>query len=358
MPDMRFAPPPAIRVADHAGGMNQVLARSFNERLIMSLLLQNNGMTRMQLGQESGLSAQTVSVIVRALERDNLISKGEAVRGRIGPPTTPINLNPEGSYSIGIHVEHQSVSAMLIDFIGAPRIKKSQDLQMLDVPSILSASVALTQELLNECGETQRALVAGLGLTLPRAFENDQSAADQILEHDFERDLQHQTGLEIFIQNDVTATASAETMFGVARKSNDLLFCHIGLDLKPRLILGGRIYAGIAPSQDLRSTGLGVDDFAQVQAAEQFDDPLVDRWRKESVQALTRLVQDLGKFVKIADFVVSAPVARELTGLIVADVQENVAEAINVHPSQFGRDAMALGAAAIPFHSKFMSGDK
>ncbi|MEP4430747.1 MAG: MarR family transcriptional regulator, partial [Hyphomicrobiales bacterium] len=78
---MRFAPPPSLRIADGSGGLNQIRVRSYNERLIMSLLLQNNGMSRMQMGKISGLSAQTISVIVRGLERDGLISRGEAQSG-------------------------------------------------------------------------------------------------------------------------------------------------------------------------------------------------------------------------------------------------------------------------------------
>jgi len=35
---MRFAPPTAIRVDDRVGGLNQISVRSYNERLVMSLL--------------------------------------------------------------------------------------------------------------------------------------------------------------------------------------------------------------------------------------------------------------------------------------------------------------------------------
>ena len=85
MPDMRFAPPLAMRVGDRGGGLNQTSVRTYNERLVMSLLRQRTSLSRMELGQHSGLSAQTVSVIVRALEKDGLVLPGEVQRGRVGP---------------------------------------------------------------------------------------------------------------------------------------------------------------------------------------------------------------------------------------------------------------------------------
>ncbi|MER9370240.1 replication/maintenance protein RepL, partial [Mesorhizobium sp. M0518] len=98
---MRFAPPNPLRIADRASGLNALSVRSYNERLVLSLLLQNEGISRMEIGEKTGLSAQTASVIVRSLEQEGLVSQGEAQRGRVGPPTIPLSLNPEGAYAVG-----------------------------------------------------------------------------------------------------------------------------------------------------------------------------------------------------------------------------------------------------------------
>ncbi len=66
MPDLRFAPPNPLRIADRATGLNSVSVRSYNERLVLSLLLQNKSTTRLEIGERTGLSAQTVSVLVRS----------------------------------------------------------------------------------------------------------------------------------------------------------------------------------------------------------------------------------------------------------------------------------------------------
>ena len=104
MPDLRFAPPNPLRIADRATGLNSVSVRSYNERLVLSLLLQNKSTTRLEIGERTGLSAQTVSVLVRSLEHEGLVALGAAQKSRIGPPTVPIELNPEGAYSVGLSV--------------------------------------------------------------------------------------------------------------------------------------------------------------------------------------------------------------------------------------------------------------
>lgn len=57
MPDMRFAPFNPLRIADRASGLNSLSVRGHNERLVLSLLLQNEATTRLEIGEKTGLSA-------------------------------------------------------------------------------------------------------------------------------------------------------------------------------------------------------------------------------------------------------------------------------------------------------------
>ena len=148
MPDMRFAPPNPIRIADRASGMNAVSVRSYNERLVLSLLLQNEGLSRMDIGNRTGLSAQTVSVIVRSLEQEGLVIKGEAVKGRMGPPTIPLSLNPEGAYSVGISLGHKHTDVVMIDFVGQVKFYTSLPSPDENDPTNHSKLVATVQQAL------------------------------------------------------------------------------------------------------------------------------------------------------------------------------------------------------------------
>ncbi len=56
-----------------------------NERLVLSLVRRHGPLAKSEIARMTGLSAQTVSVIMRHLESDRLLRRGEPQRGRVGP---------------------------------------------------------------------------------------------------------------------------------------------------------------------------------------------------------------------------------------------------------------------------------
>ena len=62
-------------------GTNQSGMRAHNERLILSLVRRNGSMAQRDIASSTGLSAQTISVIIRQLERDGLLLRGVPIAG-------------------------------------------------------------------------------------------------------------------------------------------------------------------------------------------------------------------------------------------------------------------------------------
>lgn len=82
-------------------GTNQSGMRARNERLVLSLVRRHQALAKSEIARMTGLSAQTVSVIMRLLEKDGLLLRGEPVRGKVGQPSVPMRLNPDGAFSLG-----------------------------------------------------------------------------------------------------------------------------------------------------------------------------------------------------------------------------------------------------------------
>ena len=98
---------PAERVPLDAAslrGTNQSGMRAYNERLVLSIVRRDDGLAKSDIARLTGLSAQTVSVIVRGLEADGLLMRGEPVRGKIGQPSVPMRLVPEGAFFFGLKI--------------------------------------------------------------------------------------------------------------------------------------------------------------------------------------------------------------------------------------------------------------
>src|SRR5215471_10328636 len=109
------------RPADPARGTNQIGVRLYNERLALSLIRRYGSVPKAEIARLTGLSAQTVSMIIQQLEADGLVLKEKPKRGRIGQPPVPISLNPEGAFSLGLKIGRRSADLMLLDLAGGIR---------------------------------------------------------------------------------------------------------------------------------------------------------------------------------------------------------------------------------------------
>src|SRR5262249_34990328 len=117
------------RSAEPAGsrlhrGTNQSGMRDSNERLVLSLVRPHGSLAKTEIARMTGLSAQTVSVIMRELEEEGLLFRQEPVRGKIGQPSIPMALNPDGAYFLGLKIGRRSAELVLIDFLGKVRTSR------------------------------------------------------------------------------------------------------------------------------------------------------------------------------------------------------------------------------------------
>ena len=382
MPDMRFAPPPAMRVQDRGGGLNQTSVRTYNERLVMSLLRQHDSLSRMDLGQKSGLSAQTISVIVRALERDGLILAGAAQRGRVGPPTKPMFLNPDGALAIGVKIGAYSTDVVLIDFVGAVRAHREMS-YAYPVPGPIVAGICDGIEAVRTHLHGSRLdRIVGVGISLPGDIDQwphpewgaPASARWQTV--DLEGDISAAAGLPTYIQSDVTAAAAAEGTFGAARTLDDFIYFYIGEQSASRVILNHHIYAGrrgvIVPSAVDDNRLQTLTDLESLARAAKFDPAPIwlaadawpdlgdalPRWIDAVADSLAHAFLAVSGFIDVGSVIVDGrfpPVVRQQIGASLSSrLASNAADPPNVLEGELGFFAEAIGAASLPFHSRFM----
>jgi DNA-binding Lrp family transcriptional regulator len=368
LPDMRFAPPKRLRIADREQGLNQISVRSHNERLVLSLLLQNHGISRLEIGQRSGLSAQTVSVIVRSLEQEGLVVQGTAQRGRVGPPTIPMSLNPKGAYSVGVSIGSRKTDIVLIDFVGTV-------LHSVSLPYLSPQEARVHAQLLEAIRQAievlpvkMRARVAGVGLALPVDIDTWDMPRDGTGKslNGIQNELEAIVGLPVFVQNDITAAASGESMFGVAQTMTDYLFFFLGERLHSRLVLNHQIYSGnykISPQSvdagilrledELIRGQIPVDDLWSNQSTWPRYAGLLEPWRNSVCGAQVDLVKSLAQFINVDTVVLSSYAPRGICQDI-CDGLKRALPGMCVVTGEIAVAPIAVGAASLPFSSRFM----
>jgi hypothetical protein len=101
-------------------GSNHVGMRQFNERIVLQAIRHHGAIPKADLARLTQLSTQTVAIIVGRLLDDGLLVKQDRVRGKIGQPSVPLSLHPQGAFSVGIQVGRRNLELLVADFTGQP----------------------------------------------------------------------------------------------------------------------------------------------------------------------------------------------------------------------------------------------
>src|SRR5690606_37444059 len=241
----------AADAALHHRGTNQSGMRDQNERLVLSLVQQNGSLAKTEIARMTRLSAQTVSVIMRELEVEGLLLRQEPLRGKVGQPSIPMALNPDGAYFIGLKIGRRSAELVLIDFLGNVRAML-QDAYRYPAPGAIldfvGSGIGRLRAGLN-AGQDKR--IAGLGIAMPFELWNwaDTAGApreimDQWRSLDIRADIQALCSFPVYLQNDATAACGAELVFGQTGNLRDFIYFYIGAFAGGGVVLNGRLYSG------------------------------------------------------------------------------------------------------------------
>ena len=224
--------PPAD--SNPAGGANQIRVRAYNERLVLSLVRLHGALSKADIARRTGLSAQTVSVIMRALEKEGLLSRGEPVRGRVGQPSIPMPLNPDAVYSFGLKIGRRSADLVLMDFVGRIRMQLHRNPTPIRCRTKSSpSSPRASSDCEDRLDAEQRGRIAGLGIATPFELWNwaeevgaPRGDMDVWRDVDLRADIAARVCLSGLLQNDATSACGAELVFGRTVLSGFRLFLH------------------------------------------------------------------------------------------------------------------------------------
>lgn len=233
------------------GGANQTGARAYNDRLVLSLIRQSGALPKAELARMTGLSAQTLTVIVKRLETEGLLLPTAPIRGRVGQPSVPYALNPRGAFSFGLKIGRRSAEVVLSDFTGAI-LERSVLPYRLPTPdlTLAFAETEITRIRAGLSPDEARRII-GVGIAMPFDIWTwkdttgaDASGLDAWRTFDIEGAIAASTGLFVVMANDATAACAAEMLVSRERPYADFLYIYVGWFIGGGLVLDGSLYPG------------------------------------------------------------------------------------------------------------------
>ena len=382
-------------------GSNQVGMRQYNERVVLHAIRLHGSLPKAELARLTHLSTQTVSLIIDRLHADSLVIKQAAVRGKVGQPSVPMALNPDGAFSIGIKIGRRNCDTLLLDFTGQVRERASLSYDFPD-PQLLFAH--LQEQLAGisaRLGAHLAERITGVGIAAPLSLGGWHSLLGVSAERthawdsiDITAQVQALTSAPVQLVKDTAAACVAELVAGRGRSVKSFVYLFIDtfigggvvIDSQWRSGLHGNAgaigsmplhvastaSAGQPPAQVLsvaslyqleqRFAGAGLDasacyddraltgDFAQHTQA----------WLQDAVSAIALVVQNAACVLDMDAVILDGSLGRRLLSAL----RQSLASALQAYSWEgisqpevlvgaIGADARAMGGALLPLYSSF-----
>jgi predicted NBD/HSP70 family sugar kinase len=378
-------------------GANQHGLRDHNARLILSLIQRQGALPGSEIARLAGLSPQTVSVILRELELDGFLMRGDPQRGRVGKPSVPMALAPDAVHALGLKLGLRSADLVLCDFLGAVKgqIRTTYRWPVPDqVFAFLRDGLA---RLTHDLTPAQRARIAGIGIARPHeiwtwhdAVGAPPGALDLWQGIDFAAEIARFSPLPVFIENDATAASRAEHVYGRGRAFRDFAYFFVGSFVGGGIVLNHSVMAGATgnagafgslPSRRADGTPCQLIDAASIWLLEAAlaragvdparlwtlpqdwsgFGPVLDTWLADTADAIAAAAVTVCAVVDFEAIIVDGGFPPSVRAGLVARIRDRLSgldrrglSPFAVHPGEVGGNARAIGAACTPIFSRHL----
>jgi predicted NBD/HSP70 family sugar kinase len=253
-PDMSFGmrkPAPKDTFDPIARGFAQAGVRIGNERAVMTLIGLNPGSSNADLARLSGLGPQTTSRIIAELEARDLVTRGEVLRGRRGQPATPIFINPQGAFTIGVEIGWRHVEVLLFSLGGQTLASLRRSYAWPDTGSIIGLVAAEIATMRAGMTPEQSERLAGVGVATPTGIGDvitqlgappEQAEAWQ--NFDLVGKLERACGLPVEWFNDGNAACWSEIIAHPQPRPPGLAYFQVGTLIAAGIVVGGELWQG------------------------------------------------------------------------------------------------------------------
>ncbi|MCO6381414.1 ROK family transcriptional regulator [Oceanicola sp. 502str15] len=380
-----------------SGGVNQSGVRNYNERLVLSVLQRRGAMAGSDIARLVNLSPQTISIILRRLEADGIVMRGDPSRGKVGKPSIPMRLNPDGVLSVGFKVGRRSADLVLTGFDGVVRhqIQEHYDYPFPEaVFSLLERGLATFVEQLSS---EERGRLCGIGIAAPFELWKWHDLVGHTAERfrswkdiDFTKEVARFSDLPVFMLNDGTAACHAEHLYGRGKEFRDYAFVFVSSFIGGGVVLNNTVFEGNQGNAgalgSMRTTGpqgesLQLIDVASIhllegRLVEAGVDPkllwqkpqdwsmlsrYVDPWMAQTAQELAKAALSVCSVIDFEAIVIDGAFPAEVRTDLVNRVRRYLVNQDTrglieprIEAGSIGETARGIGAASAPIFSQFL----
>lgn len=380
-----------------SAGLSQRGVRDHNERLLLSLVQRHGALPGSDLARLAGLSPPTVSGILRRLESEGLLERGDPVRGKVGKPSIPMRLAATGVYSFGLKIGRRSADLILMNFCGGVRDQRQITYDNPSPEHVFAFLSDGLHQLTAEMTPAERARICGIGVAAP--FElwdwpDVDSGSTGTLQSwqniQVSLEVAQFTDLPVMVLNDATAACEAEHTYGRGKEFRDYAYFFVGAFVGGGVVLNNAVFEGRQGNAgalgSIRSIGPNGEsrqliDTASIHLLEErlrevdldprqlWEDPdswerlarYVDPWLGQTAQELAKAALSTCAVIDFEAVLIDGAFPAAVREDLIARVRRYVATQDTrglikprIESGSIGGNARSLGAACGPIQAQFL----
>jgi len=369
----------------------------YNARLVLSLIRSHGSLSKAAIARLTGLTAQAISAIIGQLERDGMLLRLAPIRGKVGQPSTPLSLDPEGAFSLGLKFGRRRCDLVVMDFLGTVR-RALHRTYAWPTPAALRGFLREQLPLLTRpLTPAQKARIAGLGVAVPFELWGWQaevgappSAMEAWRRFDIAAELPRLCPWPVHVCNDATAACAAELTFGNRRQFADFFYVFFAYFIGGGVVLRGNLYpgrsgnagavgsmpvpvaAGGAGSRLIRCASLylleamlresGTDPAILWRSPDDWDEigATVERWIEQVTDSLAPALLGVISVIDFEAIVIDGAFPEAVRRRVVERTRDKLAgldrqglSPVEIVEGSIGGEARVIGAASLPLLAGF-----
>ena len=381
-------------------------AHAINRGQLIDAIRRAGQVSRVELVQQMGSNAATVSMAVRSLIDEGLVVEVGRAASTGGKPAVLLSLVPDSRFALGVSLDHSGISYVVANLGGAVVGRLRRRGAGEDTPAAVVERIGEeTTSLVKDVG-VDPTLLLGLGVVSPGPItgSNGMALTPPVMQswRDFPlaESLEASTGLSVLVENDASASVVGEYWSGTAGLHRSFATIYMGTGIGSGFMVDGIVHRGAsgntgeighicidldgrpcwcgargcvetvaaptavvaaARSRGLALPGLSVvEDFAALARLARAGEPLAQELLTTSARAVAAAAQSLANMIDVDLIVLTGPSFTGAGALYLPVIQAHLdatffardCHRVEVALSPNAADAAAIGAAALVLQSE------
>ena len=237
-----------LQTPPRLSGTNLERAADHNQRVTLHAIRLGGSLTRIDLARITGLTGPAIANITRRLLQDGMIEEAGQRRGGRGQPPTKLVVRADACYSIGVNIDRDHITIVLVDFLAQILARKSIEISFAlpdDVRDLFRRSVRA----MLKSAKIDPTKLVGIGVARPDdlalvAMPGRPAAYAAWDGIDMATLFDKPLSLPVFVENDAAAAAMGEMQLGFGQNYSSFFYILVSSGLGGGFVADGAYVRG------------------------------------------------------------------------------------------------------------------